>query len=89
MAKLKQVTDDDMKAVTQRADEFSQEMVDIARRFNSAAGADLSDPLALISTFACLSREAADMAVQLLAQHRMNEQRKEITRLQADLNKSH
>lgn len=81
MAKLKNVTEAEISALTERAEILLASLHDVTNRIEKSYCDDLQNPVSAARTFAVVSRAAADLTVHLLARNAMQEQKRDIERM--------
>lgn len=84
MAKLKNVTMAELKALEDKAFDVSQEAADLHHRGTSGYADKIESPLALASAFAGMSRTLADLSAWCLSKAALQEKEREIERMMTE-----
>lgn len=78
MAKLKNVTLDEIKELEDRTQELQGDIADIYRRASQGYADELEGPLGFASSFAAASRTMADLSSWFLMKGALREQEREL-----------
>lgn len=76
MGKLPNVTNDELKALAERASDLAAEIYDVNGRIEKGYSEQHSEPLRLASAFLSLLRSAGDLAATLLSKGALEEMRR-------------